>query len=247
MLILAATIPVAFLLGSIPCAWLLGLWRGVDIRTVGSKNVGATNLGRVLGGRWFLLGFAMDALKGFVPVAAAGAMAGVLGQARPEPALAWAWLAVAIAAVLGHMFSPWVGFKGGKGVATGFGSLLGIVPGLAVPALIALAVWGAVIGVTRLMGLASVAAAVSLPISVLGLTLAGSGDHAAAGPFYAVAAGLAALVTWKHRANLSRTMRGTEPQFTLRATIPPASGAAGGAESARGEEGPGPTRPEGSG
>lgn len=215
MTALLIAIPIAFLLGSIPCALLLGLARGVDIRKHGSRNVGATNLGRVLGGRWFFAGFALDALKGLVPVVVAGWLAGVLGVLRPEPMLAWAWLGVMISPVLGHMFSPWIGFKGGKGVATGFGALLGVFPALTIPVAAAFVVWLAVILTVRLMGLASTLAALTLPVAVGVHTALAGADHGRSVPFYVVTGLLALLVTWKHRGNLARTVRGVEPRFSL--------------------------------
>jgi acyl-phosphate glycerol 3-phosphate acyltransferase len=145
----AVAVGLAFLLGSIPFSLLIGLVKGVDIRTVGSKNVGATNLGRALGGRYFALGFVCDMLKGLAPVLAVGMLFGLIGASDMTPAHAWAWLGVVAAAVLGHMFSPWVGFKGGKGVATGLGALLGVYPMLTVPALGGAVVFGVVFALWR--------------------------------------------------------------------------------------------------
>ena len=117
-------IVLGFVSGSIPFALLIGRAKGVDIRRHGSGNVGATNVSRVLGRPYGLLCFALDAAKGAGPVVAAGLVQGVFGAtvAAVEPTAQWAWLAVAVASVAGHMFSPFVGFRGGKGVATGFGS-----------------------------------------------------------------------------------------------------------------------------
>lgn len=152
-------IAIAFLAGSIPFSLLIGLSRGVDIRTVGSKNVGATNLGRALGPRYFALGFTLDLLKGLLPTLGAGLSHQIVGTFSVPPAQAWPWLAVMSAAVLGHMFSPWVGFKGGKGVATGLGALLGVFPALAVPAVGSLVVFIAVFALWRYVSAASVTAA----------------------------------------------------------------------------------------
>ncbi len=196
---------------------LLGLAKGIDIRTVGSHNIGATNLGRALGTKWFLAGFVLDGAKGLVPVALAGWLAGVWGggwgSPTPEPALAWAWLGVLVACVMGHMFSPWVGFKGGKGVATSFGAMLGAFPILTYPALAALLIWAAVLGISRYMGLASCAGALTLPIAAAVLTTAQGHDHAQALPVYVITSLLAIAVIAKHRGNLARTFAGTEPKF----------------------------------
>ncbi len=211
-------IPVGFACGSIPMSLLVGKAKGIDIRTVGSKNIGATNLGRALGTRWFLLGFSLDAAKGLAPVFAAGWLAGVLGDPAPDPPLAWAWLGVLAACVLGHMFSPLVGFKGGKGVATSFGAMLGVFPILTFPALAALVVWAAVLLVTRFMGVASCAGAITLPIAAATINAARGHSHAEALPVYAVTAALALLVVIKHRGNLARTLAGTEPKVGSRTT-----------------------------
>src|SRR5690349_4488530 len=106
----ALWVAIGYLSGSIPFGLLLGLWRGVDIRKAGSGNIGATNLGRVLGRKWGILCFVLDVLKGAVPVAAAGGAMGVLGRGDLPAGQAWGWLAVAVAAVLGHVFPVWLGF-----------------------------------------------------------------------------------------------------------------------------------------
>jgi acyl phosphate:glycerol-3-phosphate acyltransferase len=209
---LLLAMPLAFLAGSIPFSLLLGLTQGVDIRTVGSCNVGATNLGRALGFKWFLAGFTLDAVKGFVPVIVSGSLAGLLGNPSPAPSLTWAWLGVVVASVLGHMFSPWVKFKGGKGVATSFGAFLGAFPILTLPVLIAFVVWCIVLGATRFMGLASSLSALSLPIAAMCINIVAGHDHGRALPVYLVVSPLAALVIYKHRGNLQRTLAGTEPR-----------------------------------
>ncbi|GJM19667.1 MAG: glycerol-3-phosphate acyltransferase [Phycisphaeraceae bacterium] len=243
----ASLIIGAFLVGSIPFSFLIGLAKGVDIRTVGSKNTGATNLGRALGGRYFALGFTLDMLKGLAPTLTAGILKGTLGTFEMPTADAWGWLAVLAAAVLGHMFSPWIGFRGGKGVATGLGALLGVFPALALPGLGAFVVFMGVFLLWKYVSSASIVAACSLPIWVwlafgqarrLAQTRA-MGDlrpetveaaealraQAAAPidpiPFTAVAVVLAALVVWRHRANIQRLMAGTEHRVGAQ---PPATG-----------------------
>lgn len=208
-----------FLLGSIPFALLIGLAKGVDIRAVGSKNPGATNLGRTLGLKWFLLCFALDAAKGFAPTFVYATLAG-LDPPRLIPVESLAWLAVMACPVLGHMFSPWIGFKGGKGVATGLGALLGVFPLLTIPALASLAVFLATLAVWRFVGLSSVLAAGTLPLWVWyffatlhrGLPPGSGPNPTAAWPYLAVTVLLAALVIVKHRGNLARLAAGTEPK-----------------------------------
>jgi len=236
----------AWLVGSIPFGVVIGRAHGVDIRAHGSRNIGATNVGRVLGRKWGFLCFALDALKGAVPVAVAGYLGGVIGRTANEVGaamLGW-WLLVVAAAVVGHMWSPFIGFKGGKGVATGFGALVGFWPLLAWPALVALAIWLLVLRLSRMISLASMIAALSLPVStILFSMLRPAADGATAGPVAAWTAAwpivvatalLAALVVVRHRANLGRILRGEEPRVGAR-------GRAGAA--AAGDRGAAPTTP----
>ncbi len=209
---LVAWLVGAFLLGSIPFGLLIARARGVDIRAHGSGNIGATNVARVLGLRAGLACFALDVLKGLAPTLTFGLAHGLVGRYDLAPSEAWAWLGVFAAPVLGHMFSPFARFRGGKGVATSLGSLLGVFPALALPALGALIVWITVFWRWRMVGIASCAAAVVLPIlTIASFALAG---HARAGvPMLIVTGLLALIVLIKHRGNISRTLAGTEPRF----------------------------------
>ncbi len=218
-LTLALAIAVAFLCGSIPFGLLIGRARGIDIRKHGSGNIGATNVGRVLGRGLGFLCFALDVLKGLAPTLAFGIWAGYAGRVTLEPPDSWRWLAVMSAPVLGHMFCPWVGFKGGKGVATGLGALLGVFPVLTVAGVGALAVWLAALKVWRMVSLASILAAASLPLWIGGAFVADAlrrerpldgGILGSAWPFLVLGAALAALVVVKHRANIARIRAGTE-------------------------------------
>lgn len=217
----ALLIAAAYLVGSIPFGLLIGMSRGIDIREHGSRNIGATNAGRVLGRPWGLLCFALDLLKGALPVIAAGWRAGLLGRAILAPTEAALWIAVAVAAVLGHMFPIYLRFKGGKGVATGFGVLLGLWGVLTVPALVALAVWVVAARLTRYVSLSSCLAAGSLPIAAAAWVALSAGFQGRATieglrhawPFFLMTVGLAGLVVWKHRANLARIRAGTEPKI----------------------------------
>lgn len=218
-------IAAAYLIGSIPFGVLLGRMRGVDIRQHGSRNVGATNVARLLGKKLGLTCFFLDMAKGAGPVVGAGVTTGVFARLPAEvtEGQMLLWLGVAIAAILGHMFSVFLRFGGGKGVATGFGSMLAMWPLLTLPALIAFVVWYATLRLTKYVGLASVAAVASLPLLVgvvsvaadagkqgLAATLADLGH---AWPLIAVTALLACVVTWKHRGNLARIRRGEEPKI----------------------------------
>lgn len=225
-------IAVSFLLGSVPTGHLIARARGVDIRRHGSGNIGATNVMRVLGPRAGLLCLALDILKGFIPVLGAGLVTGAIGATRLAPADAWWWLAVMTGAVAGHMFSPWMGFRGGKGVATGLGALLGLYPYLTIPAVAALVVWSALVAAFRYVGLSSVIAAACLPVftAVWGaaravLVLRLDSDQWAAErkawiPFLVMTSLMAAFVIVRHRGNIRRTLAGTEPRLGARSGPP---------------------------
>src|SRR6266542_4254071 len=135
---LLGLIPLAYLIGSIPFGLVVGLAKGIDPRTAGSGNIGATNLGRLLGGRYFALVFTLDLLKGLLPTLTAGALIKFAPHTWHDYLL---WLTVAAAAILGHMFSLFLSFKGGKGVATSAGVILGIFPYYTWAGLIAIAAW----------------------------------------------------------------------------------------------------------
>lgn len=225
------TIAGAYLVGAIPFGVLIGRARGIDIRLHGSKNIGATNVGRVLGRRLGLLCFVLDMAKGAVPVLVAGGVFGLLGRppAGRDPAVAvltqqqmWLWLAVACAAVGGHMASPFLGFRGGKGVATGFGGMVVMWPLLTIPALGAIVVWYGVLRFTHYMSVASMSAALSLPVGYFLRALPNDAleiplretlqQVITAAPPLIVTTAMALLVVYRHRANIGRLRRGEEPK-----------------------------------
>lgn len=184
----------AYLIGGLPTSYLVARARGIDLRTRGSGNLGATNAFRVLGWKAALPIFVVDIAKGFAPTFLFPAWDGM-----PSAALAFAFGAAAIA---GHVYSPYVGFRGGKGVATGAGVFLALAP-LAVG--IGLLVWIALVFTTGYVSLASMAAAVTLPI-VIGVT---EGTV----PVFWAALAIAAFVIYAHRANIGRLRRGEEHRF----------------------------------
>lgn len=208
-----AWLVIAYLAGSVPFGLLIGLARGVDIRVHGSGNVGATNLGRVLGRWWGVLCFMLDVLKGLLPVLLGGLALGYVGDATLPVSAAWRWLALGVAAVVGHVFPVWLKFRGGKGVATGLGVVLGFFPVLTVAGIVAAAVWGVTVRTTRYVSVASVSAASSLPVAMLAWVFATGYGRAAWLPFTVVTASLAGLVVWRHRTNLARLKAGTEPKI----------------------------------
>lgn len=187
-----AVLVAAYLLGSIPFSYLVARRRGVDVRRVGSGNVGATNVMRNVGRAAGLAAFALDFLKGV----AAGVMARHFAPEGPLPSVA------AVTAVVGHMYPVWLRFKGGKGVATGAGAFLPLAP---VPTAAALVAFIVVLGITRYASIASILGTTTLAALTFLLGYPASVARAAA------AAGL--LILWKHRGNLERIARGTESRF----------------------------------
>ncbi len=188
---------LAYVLGATPTSFWIGklLFR-VDLRTQGSGNLGATNTFRVLGWKAALPVAAVDVLKGWLPV-------WLFPQL--DRAMAWEWtLAYAGAAVFGHVFSFWVGFRGGKGIATSGGAYLGLAPW---GVLLALAAWVGVVLTTRTVSLGSLAAAVVLPLSLFFL------PHQGGNALLAFTLGLAVFAFWSHRSNIQRLLRGEENRF----------------------------------
>ncbi|MCA9271456.1 MAG: glycerol-3-phosphate 1-O-acyltransferase PlsY [Phycisphaerales bacterium] len=215
--VLIALIAAGYVVGSIPFGLLIAKSKGIDIRQHGSKNIGATNVGRVLGKKFFFVCFFLDMLKGLIPTLTFGLVNNLVRtDAALTPTETWWWLGAMIAPVLGHMFSVFLRFKGGKGVATGLGTLLAVFPVLTIAGAIALAVFLTVLKLTKYVGVSSCAAALSLPITTLALVFVVADRFGGAWPA-AVATGLlAAVVIYKHRGNLKRTLAGTEHKIGQR-------------------------------
>ncbi len=218
----------SFLAGSVPFSLLVGLTRGVDIRTIGSGNVGATNLGRALGRRYFYVGFALDMLKGLVSVLLAGLFLATIGHLHAPFLHTLTWVGCALAAILGHVFSPWIGFKGGKGVATGLGVLLALYPAMTIPGFAALVVFLAALATSRIVSLSAMVAACTVPVWTVATVLyfirqdGASTIPAGAWLFVGFSLALPAIVLVTHRANIQRIRAGTEPRIGQRvnASVP---------------------------
>jgi glycerol-3-phosphate acyltransferase PlsY len=206
MVTLAVLLVGSYLLGSIPFGYLAGRLGGIDIRQVGSGNVGATNVVRALGKAYGYPVFALDFLKGFTAVKISMLMAPGRPPEWNSPEIFG--IVAAISSVLGHSYPPWLKFKGGKGVATSAGALLALTP---IATLVGVAIWIIVFWLTRYVSLASITAAVVLPIIVL---VVKSQDQNKGKPLVYSSVCVAAVVIWRHRSNLSRLIRGTEPRFT---------------------------------
>ena len=201
----------SYLLGSIPFGYLAGRLQGIDIRQAGSCNVGATNVVRLLGKRYGYPVFALDVLKGFAAVKISMLMATGRPPEWNSPEIFG--ILAAMSSVLGHLYPPWLKFKGGKGVATSAGALLALTP---VSTLIGVAIWIIVFWLTRYVSLASLTAAVVLPIVIL---VVSSPDQNKRKPLVYSSVCVAAVVVWRHRSNLSRLIRGTEPRFTRKGDL----------------------------
>ncbi|MFZ1947522.1 MAG: glycerol-3-phosphate 1-O-acyltransferase PlsY [bacterium] len=223
MLATAGLAALAYLLGSIPFGFLVGRARGVDLRKKGSGNIGATNIYRALGFKVALAVFALDAAKG---LAATRLIPLVIPPAHPQGgAAAYLPLLCGAAAVLGSVASIFMGFKGGKGVATGAGVFLGLAP---LTTAICLAIWAALVAAFKYVSLGSMVAALALPV----LLAAFNRDGFTADPVFYLGLVVAALVVTRHRANIMRLARGTEGRVGRTAETP----AQGTAAPGRGKE-----------
>ena len=187
----------SYLLGAVPTSFWVGkVVYGVDLRREGSGNLGATNAFRVFGWKAALPVVVVDVGKGFIP-------AWLFPRLEPAP---WSWaLAYGAAAILGHVLSVWVRFKGGKGVATSAGVFLGLAPWAV---LAGFTVWTVTVAATRIVSLGSVSAALAIPVAVWLLP-----PHEGGRPLLLFTVALAAFVTWAHRANLRRLIKGEEHRF----------------------------------
>jgi acyl phosphate:glycerol-3-phosphate acyltransferase len=188
----ALLVVAAYVLGSIPTGLLFGRARGVDVRAVGSGNIGATNVARALGKGWAAVVLACDALKGFLPVFCA--------RQFPDRFAPWAVALVGLAAIVGHMFTIFLRGRGGKGVATSLGVALGLSPSLA---LICLGVYAVAYATTRLSSVGSLLGLWAFPVAALV-------HGGVARAYLALSVGAAALVTLRHRDNIRRLLRGEE-------------------------------------
>ncbi len=191
----------SYLLGSIPFGLILGrLVKGIDIRKFGSGNIGATNVFRVIGKKWGILALLLDVLKGYL----APQLPVIFFKLTPPPVI---WLlALGLSAILGHSFSIWLSFKGGKGVATSFGVFLGI---LFIPTLLAFLFWILVFILTRIISIASLSAAAIFPFLVYFFE-----RNSPSGLLYfSVSLFLSLFILFTHRGNIARLLRNEETRI----------------------------------
>jgi glycerol-3-phosphate acyltransferase PlsY len=219
---------IAFLCGSIPFGLIFGKIKGIDIREHGSGNIGATNVWRVLGKSFGIPCFLLDVLKGLIPTIIGISLIQFVGMKNPmiidalsnhverdHPILTAQIFQVltGLCAILGHNYSPWVRFKGGKGIATSAGVLIALMPAAIV---ILILLWVIVFGISRYVSLASIVAAGALPF----LTLWGSYYHGKIAdgtwnkPLFAFSVLIGVLAIYKHRSNIQRLRAGTENRFS---------------------------------
>jgi glycerol-3-phosphate acyltransferase PlsY len=182
----------SYFLGSIPTGFLWGKARGIDIRMVGSGNIGATNVMRSVGKIPGIIVLLLDAAKGFVPVFFAPRIFPDVDQSALQ-------IVCCVAVIAGHNWTCWLKFKGGKGIATSAGALLAFVPG---PLLCGLSVWLVVFGIFRYVSLASISASVAVPVATWFLVR----DR----PLFWFTAILGVVAIYKHRSNIQRLLAGTE-------------------------------------
>ena len=208
-LIFIPTVIGAYLLGSIPFGLLIAKAHGKDLRSIGSGNIGATNVSRALGRKWAYVCFALDVLKGMVP------MLVIMFIAKPAGVvMLLLWLVVGCAAILGHIFPIYLKFKGGKGVATSFGIALGLWPYYTICALFAIAIWAVVVLIWRYVSLASIVGSVSFPVVlILAIILKPGWDLYNLWPLLVAATAIPLMVIIRHRENIKRLLAGTESKI----------------------------------
>ena len=203
----------SYVIGATPVGFLAGRMRGVDVRQHGSGNIGATNVFRVLGRRVAISVCVLDIIKGWLPVV----LTRWVLAARGMPA-EWPCIAAGCGAVLGHNFTFWLHFKGGKGIATSAGVLLALLPWSLVAAW---SLWLILLYTTRYVAVASIGAAIMVPASAFALHLWREDDPGLPRVGFAVLIG--ALAIWRHRSNIRRLLDGTENRFVRKSKTAPAA------------------------
>lgn len=200
-------IMASYLLGSVPFGLIIAAAHGKDLRSAGSGNIGATNVSRVLGKKWAWLCFVLDVLKGLLPMLVTRRLI-TLPATSQQFAI---WLAVGCAAILGHIFPVYLRFKGGKGVATSLGVVLGLWPYYTICGFVAFVVWALVLFIWHYISLASITAAIAFPVC-LTVAIAAVPDWRFGNlwPLFIAAIIMPVLVILRHRANIKRLIEGTE-------------------------------------
>ena len=208
-------ISIAYLIGSIPFGLVVGLAKGIDPRKAGSGNIAATNLGRLLGAGEVFFGarlYARPAER--IDSGRRRRPGSAVAKRRSHQKDYLLWLAVGFAAIFGHMFSLFLKFKGGKGVATSCGVLLGVFPYFTLPGLVAIAVWLVLFKLTRYVSVASIFGSLVFPVAYAGVAIAREWHPFNEQlPLLIFAALVALMIVYKHRGNIARLRAGTENRF----------------------------------
>ena len=206
-MVIGILIIVSYLVGAIPFGLLIAKAHGIDIRTVGSGNIGATNVSRALGKKWAYLCFALDLLKGLIPMLAAM----FILPRELTTAKIGLWLAVGATAILGHVFPVYLKFKGGKGVATSLGVVLGLWPFYTIVGLITFMIWVIVVKIWHYISLGSILGAVVFPLLLTAaICIIPEWRFAVLWPLLIAAVALGAILLIRHRDNIKRLLAGTE-------------------------------------
>jgi glycerol-3-phosphate acyltransferase PlsY len=210
----------SYLLGSIPFGLIIAKAHGKDLRSIGSGNIGATNVARALGRKWAYLCFILDVLKGLLPMLAMRLFnTSIFTASYDEQAVVFLlWLMIGCAAILGHIFPIYLKFKGGKGVATSLGVALGLWPYYTICASFAIIIWAAVVLAWRYVSLASIIASVSFPlILILAIIVAPDWEFVNLWPLLITAIAMPVMVIIRHRKNIKRLIEGTESKILTQA------------------------------
>jgi glycerol-3-phosphate acyltransferase PlsY len=203
----------AYLLGSIPFGFLIAKAHGKDLRLIGSGNIGATNATRALGKKWGTICLLLDVCKGLLPMLLVPLL-GLIEQDSSLRLVLVLWLLVGCAAVLGHVFPVYLKFKGGKGVATSLGIVLGLWPYYTLCGLGVFAIWLVTLLIWRTVSLSSILAAASFPIILAALTIIlEPWEIEQLWPLIAVASGMALLIVLRHKTNIKRLLDGSESKI----------------------------------
>ncbi|MCE5186106.1 MAG: glycerol-3-phosphate 1-O-acyltransferase PlsY [Planctomycetaceae bacterium] len=199
----------AYLLGSVPFGLLIARAHGKDLRAIGSGNIGATNVARALGRKWAIVCFVLDVLKGLTPMVLVPLFR--LADKDSGPGALGLWMVVGCAAVIGHIFPLYLRFKGGKGVATSLGVLLGLWPYFTLCGAAAFIVWGVCVLIWRYVSLASIIAAAAFPCFLaVAITLIDQWTFEQLWLLQTAASLMSLLVILRHRENIKRLLHGTE-------------------------------------
>jgi acyl phosphate:glycerol-3-phosphate acyltransferase len=206
-MLFAFLIIFAYLLGAVPFGFMIARAHGMDLRKIGSGNIGATNTGRVLGKKWGIICLILDSLKGLIPM--------LITKTQLDSPLStaqlWLWLAVGCSAVIGHIFPVYLKFKGGKGVATSLGMVLGLYPYYTIAGIAAFIVWAVAVLIWRYVSLASITASLIFPVVlIIEIICVKSWELSTLWPLIIIAIVMSILVVVRHVENIKRMLEGSE-------------------------------------